>query len=39
MFNLIIEGQVNYRKVHYNIDGKWIRKGQDPYGEIILTIH
>ena len=39
MLNLIIEGQVNYNTVRYYIDGKWIRKGQSPYGDIIFTIH
>lgn len=39
MLNLVITGQTNYGTIVYNIDGNWIRKGQDPNGEILFSLH
>ena len=39
MFNLVITGQTRYGTTVYNIDGNWIRKGQDPNGEILFSLH
>ena len=38
MLNFIIEEQVNYKEVKFYLDGKWIRKGQNPWGDILYNI-